>query len=95
MGLGELLNQGKDIANGHINEILGLNEDISEKRMKICRTCPLFKKSFGGLCNPKLWLNPTTMEVSTHQKSEYYKGCGCRLLAKTRLPYASCPAKRW
>ena len=25
------------IVKGHVNEVLGLNEDIKEKRMKICR----------------------------------------------------------
>jgi hypothetical protein len=25
-----------NIVNGHVNELLGLNKDISEERMKIC-----------------------------------------------------------
>lgn len=95
MGLTELLNQGKDIVNGHINEFLGLNKDISEERLKVCRKCPLYKDVFGGVCNPKLWLNPDTLEVSTEEHKGYYKGCGCRVSPKTKLIYAYCPAHRW
>jgi len=95
MGLTDLLNQGKDIVEGHINEVLGLNKDISAERMKICSTCPLFKNIFGGICNPKLWLNPQTMEISNKRKDGYYKGCGCLIPQKTKLVYACCPAHRW
>lgn len=45
MGLTDLINQGRDIVNGHINEVLGLNKDISQERLKICKTCPLYKNS--------------------------------------------------
>ena len=60
MGLGQLLNQGKDIVNGHINELLGLNKDISQERIKLSNTCPLYKPSFGGICTHNLWLTPET-----------------------------------
>ena len=58
MGLGQLLNQGKDIVNGHVNELLGLNKDISQERMKICKTCPLYKLSFGNIGKLGLIVNP-------------------------------------
>ena len=95
MGLEQLLNQGKDIVNGHVNELLGLNKDISQERMKICKTCPLYKPSFGGICNHNLWLDPQTLDISNKAKTGYIRGCGCMLTKKTRLPYASCPANRW
>lgn len=95
MGLEQLLNQSKDIVHGHVNELLGLNKDISQERLKICKTCPLYKPSFGGICNNNLWLNVKTMDISNKAKPGYIKGCGCRLLAKTKLPYAKCPANRW
>lgn len=95
MGLEQLLNRGKDIVSGHVNELLGLNKDISQERMKICKTCPLYKPSFGGVCNHSLWLNPQTLDISDRAKPGYIRGCGCRLNSKTRLPYASCPAHRW
>lgn len=83
------------IVKGHVNEALGLNKDISQVRMEICRNCPLFKDSLGGICNPKLWLNPETGDISTEKKDGYYKGCGCRCQAKTTLPNGHCPAKKW
>ena len=30
------------IVKGHVNELLDINKDISQKRMNICRECPLF-----------------------------------------------------
>lgn len=84
-----------NIVKGHANEMLGLNKDISEIRMEICHKCPLFKNTTGGLCNPKLWLEPNENKISTVRKDGYFKGCGCRLKAKTTLPNAHCPAHKW
>lgn len=53
------------IVHGHVNEVLGLNDNLKEKRMKICHQCPLYKDILGGICNSKLWLNPKTGDVST------------------------------
>lgn len=83
------------IVHGHVNEVLGLNDDLKEKRMKICHQCPLYKDILGGICNSKLWLNPKTGDVSTEQEDGYYRGCGCRLQAKTTLSTATCPANKW
>lgn len=84
-----------DIANGHINEILNINEDISKNRLEICYMCPLYSPRLGGTCNNRLWLNVNTGDVSTIKKSGYANGCGCRLSAKTRLPNAKCPVGKW
>ena len=84
------------ILSGHLNEVLGLNKDISSKRLQICSQCPLYKKTIvGPICNNKLWYNVRTNEVSDKQKLGFKKGCGCRLNAKTSLPNASCPLGKW
>lgn len=83
------------IIKGHINEILSLNKDISEERLKICYYCPLYSPKFGGMCNNRLWLNPNTGDVSTVKKDGYKRGCGCRLLSKTKVLEASCPLDKW
>lgn len=83
------------IIKGHINELLGLNKDLVQIRLKICKECPLYSNNYGGQCNPKLYMNPETKDVSVEKKDGYYKGCGCRLLSKTTLPEASCPLKQW
>ena len=95
MEIGNLLKQGSDIVEGHVSEFLGLEKDLSESRMDVCKKCPLYKENFGGQCNPRLWLNPETGDVSTMKRDGFFKGCGCRLQAKTRLPGAHCPAHKW
>lgn len=85
------------ILNGHTNELFGLNKNMSSARLRICRSCPLYKKSviLGEVCNSRLWYNPKTGDVSLEQKDGYKTGCGCRLNAKTRLANASCPIGKW
>lgn len=83
------------IVQGHINELVGLNEDISEKRLQICKKCPIYSTEWGGVCNRKLWLDPETNRVSLKPLEGYVQGCGCRLLAKTTLPNAKCVAGKW
>lgn len=83
------------IVEGHANELLGLNSDISERRLEICKACPIYSTEFGGTCNRKLWLDPETNRVSTKERDGYVQGCGCRLPAKTTLPYAKCIAGKW
>lgn len=84
-----------NIVRGHINEVLNLNSDISQNRLKICYQCPLYSTKFGGICNNKLWLNIETGDVSVIEKPNYRRGCGCRINAKTRLPNAACPLGKW
>lgn len=90
MGLGAILT-------GHTNELFGLNTNISEARLRICKKCPLYKVSslLGEICNSKLWYNPNTGDVSIDKKDGYVRGCGCRLRAKTTIYNATCPAKKW
>ena len=84
-----------NIIKGHVNELLGLNKDISKERLKICKQCPLYLEDYGGQCNPRLYMNPKTKDVSIEKKDDYYKGCGCRLLAKTTIPNAVCHNEQW
>lgn len=84
-----------NIVHGHVNELFGLNKDISEPRLKICYACQLYSPRLGGVCNNKLWLNPNNGDVSMVSKPGYKNGCGCRLKAKTKLPNAKCPLGKW
>lgn len=83
------------IVEGHVNEMLGLNINLAEARMKICKKCPLYSSRLGGICNPHLYLNPSNGDVSTEKKDGYVKGCSCRLSAKTTLVNEHCPADKW
>lgn len=83
------------IIEGHAKEVLGLNTDISEARLKICHKCPIFSNALSGMCNSRLWLNVETGDVSVSKREGYVNGCGCRLSPKTRLINAHCPANKW
>lgn len=84
-----------DIIQGHTNELLNINEELSKSRLKVCYRCPLYNNRLGGTCNNRLWLNPNTGDVSINEKEGYTRGCGCRLSPKTRLPNAKCPVGKW
>lgn len=83
------------VVQGHINEVLGLNKDIKNIRLNICKKCPLYTPRFGGMCNNKLWYNVNSGDVSITYKDGYIRGCGCRLQAKTTLVDEKCPAGKW
>lgn len=89
------MSQIKNIIQGHFNEIIGKNSELSQERLKVCYSCPIYSYDLGGRCNNKLWLNPNTGDVSTVQKAGYVRGCNCRLNAKTRLINEQCPAGKW
>ena len=84
-----------NIVTGHVNEVLGLNKNLKDVRMEICRKCPLYSPIWGGSCNSRLWMSKSNGDVSTSYKPGYIKGCGCRLKAKTTLAKEKCPAGKW
>lgn len=91
--MGQIIN----IINGHVNEVLGKNEDIKEKRMEICKKCPLYKEtSMGPICNPKLYISETDKTtVIDRPRIGYKRGCGCALARKTKLSNARCIVLKW
>ena len=66
-----------------------------EERLRICRKCPIYNPQDGGRCNSRLWLNPSTGEVSTYAKPGYVRGCGCYVSTKTKNPNNHCIAGKW
>ena len=49
---------------------LSINNISVDERRKICEACPIYSP-IRGLCNPKLWFDPNTNEVSTTAKAGY------------------------
>lgn len=49
-----------DILQGHINEVLNREEDLSQSRLAICEQCPGLKKSvaFGPICDSTKYMSP-------------------------------------
>lgn len=85
----------KDIIEGHINEALNKNKEMSDRRMTICKACPLFKETtVGPICNPALWINAEG-KTSDHELDGYVKGCRCRLNAKTKTMNSHCVIGKW
>ena len=86
-----------DIISGHVNVAINKNEDLSEKRLAICKECPLYKETpMGPICNPRLYINENNKtDYSDRPKIGYRKGCGCALNRKTKLPAAKCIVMKW
>lgn len=84
------------IIEGTLNNMFNVKEGLFKERIEICKKCKLFKKhpTFGMVCNSKLYLNPTTDEISKTSKKGFKKGCGCILSSKTRVAGAKCPINK-
>ena len=69
-------------------------ESNYEKRMSICRECPLFKKQWDGnhRCDGSKYMNPETKEVSHLPKKGFIRGCQCVIEYKARNINATCVA---
>ena len=65
-----------------------------DQRIEICNSCPIYNPT-SGQCNPKLYLNPDTNDVSTHPKTGYVRGCGCYIKVKIRNIHNHCIAGKW
>ena len=68
-------------------------QNIDERR-KICEACPILNPT-KGVCNPKLWINPDTDEVSMTPKAGFIRGCNCAVFIKMRNINAHCIAGKW
>ena len=85
-----------DILNGHIKNTIGNIDNLSEKRLRICIKCPLYRKTpMGAICNNKLYISKDGKEVLNYGKEGYVKGCGCNSDKKVRIPNAKCIIKKW
>lgn len=71
--------------------------ELYEKRMKICKECPLYLESpMGPRCNSKLYLNEIDkVTVSRVPKIGYRRGCNCLLQRRNLLPNARCVVNKW
>ena len=85
------------IAEGFFNNLTNRKEELFKERIEKCRSCKLHSidRIFGEVCNPRLYVNPLTNEVSKTNKPGFIHGCGCVLNSKCRVPEAKCPIGRW
>lgn len=73
-----------DIISGHVDEALGKNEDLSEKRLAVCKECPLYKETpMGPICNPRLYINEIIKQtIQIDQKLDIEKDADVLLIEK-------------
>lgn len=91
-----MFGQIMDIAQGHYNEFTNKEQELSQKRLKICKECPLYTESIlGPMCDSKKCYDPDSKVISTLPESGFICGCGCRLKAKTTLEHAKCVLNKW
>lgn len=86
-----------EIINGHLKELFNKEEELFEKRVKICRNCKIYTNDpiLGEVCSSKIYYNQEKDEISTYPKMNYINGCGCRINPKARLIDAKCPLNKW
>lgn len=71
-------------------------DELSEKRLEICRKCPLYKEDeFSPICDNKKYISRDGKDWSYFPKKGYVKGCNCRLNSKVKNPSNHCIIKLW
>ena len=81
------------IVKGTINNVLNKEQDLYNERIRICKSCKLYISDgiIGPRCNPYLYLNTKTDEISKTQKIGFKRGCGCLINSKARVKESKCP----
>lgn len=70
-------------------------EELTKQRLEICKACPLWEEtSYGPICSNRKWINKEG-KVSYLPKKDYVKGCGCKLLFKTKNSNLHCIVNLW
>ena len=86
--------QVQEIAEGWTNDLLGREQELSDKRMAICRKCPLYNEKTDR-CDSKRCYNTETGEITQYPGPNIICGCGCYLGPKTRSKRSKCPMSKW
>lgn len=88
------LEQVKQIAQGYTNWALGREDELSAKRLAICRECPLYDADTDR-CSNKRGMNTVTGEIVSLPGENIVMGCGCYMKKKSRVLSAKCVLKKW
>jgi len=92
---GQIVKNAPQIIEGHFNEITNREQSLSEKRLSVCRQCPLYTEGrIGAVCDAKKCVN-SEGNITTYPIKGSTCGCGCRLEAKSRLKNAKCVLNKW
>ena len=70
--------------------------ELVEKRLEICKKCPLYKEDeFGSVCDSGKYISRDGTDWSYLPKKGYVKGCNCRLEHKAKHPSNHCIIQLW
>lgn len=85
------------IVEGWTKDIVKMEQELHDDRMKICRECPLFDTSsiLGPVCSSKKCYDPETKEVFLYPKSGAICGCGCAMEKASRVKNKKCVLGKW
>ena len=71
-------------------------EDFIEKRLEICKNCPIMRMTeFGMKCDDRKWISPDGKQGSFFKKIGWIRGCGCYINSKARNPNNKCICGKW
>lgn len=71
-------------------------ESFIEKRIEICRNCPIMRMSEWGMkCDDRKWISPDGTEGSFFKKDGWKHGCGCIIATKAKNPSNHCVVNKW
>ena len=85
------------IAEGWAKDIVKAEQELHDKRMKICRECPLFDENglLGPTCSSKRCYNTKTNSVELYPSSDTICGCGCVMEKASRVKSKKCVLGKW
>jgi len=86
--------QAEQIVEGYSNYILGKEEELYEKRIKICKKCPLYNSEKDKCDSKKCW-DTSKNELVDYPGNNIICGCGCYMSKKGRVPNAKCVLNKW
>lgn len=84
----------KQIAEGWTNYVLGKETELSQKRLKICKKCPLYEEK-SDRCDGNKCYNKETGEISKFPQKGFICGCNCYMKKATRSVSKKCNLGKW
>lgn len=82
------------ILQGWTNDMLGKEQELYDKRMPICKQCPLYN-SKNDRCDASKCLDVKQNKLVSGPGEGIICGCNCYCAKKVRVPNAKCVLKKW
>jgi hypothetical protein len=83
------------IAKGWVNDALKLEQDLHDRRISICKSCPLYSETaLGPICDAKKCVDEVG-NVTSYPGNGKVCGCNCYIDKKTRVKNSKCVRGLW